>query len=114
MKTALIALLLTVSFSSHAHFYLSPSQISSLAPTLSSAGLSDSSRSSSKQKALAETLIKETNDYYQTGTISPKLAELIALIQEQVTRSDDSKLSEAEAVDVLAEYANTLLLAEGQ
>lgn len=102
MKKALIVALMTVSFASHAHFYISPSLLSTMAPTLSSAGLTDSSRSSTRQKA-AENLIKDANEFRASGTMSAKLSELVQAVQSE------SELSESEAVDFLEAHANSIL-----
>lgn len=102
MKSALVLMALVFSVNSYAHFYLSPSQISTLAPTLSSAGLTDTS-SRGANKIAAETLIKDANEYRSNGTVSMKLATQISDLQISLEVSDE------EAVDMLVDIANTIL-----
>lgn len=48
-----------------------------------------------------EVIVKDANEYYQTGNLSPVLAQEIRALQSHI------ELSDAEAVDLLLEYVTS-------
>jgi hypothetical protein len=96
MKALITLVALSFSFQSFAY---EASVMSSVSSYLTSASLGAQNR-----LLKAEEILKDTNAYNLNGDMSPALAEHIRNIQDQT-----SELSEAEAIDLLVEQAQTIL-----
>lgn len=106
MKTLIVLLAMAFSANSFAHgFYLSPSQKLTLSPFFGTSFILMSTEMStdSVQKSLKQ-VIADAEDYRQSGHTSIALAESINNIQAT------QDVSEAEAVDMLVEIAESALL----